>query len=565
MLSILLIWCYIFLLSIAYGTAFLRLVKKTKLFSDSIITIEIVSLLGLQVLVTLLCIISLVTNMGLITHVLVTIPAVAINIFLFKDILLSITNYRRNFTQNKLFWFIGILFLTIIFIQVVKDPFGYDAGMYHAQTIQWFANYKAIFGLGNLHGNLAFNSNFHLLAAFFSLSFLKLHSFQQVLGSYIILLFTLHAFPKIVHYKNITSIFYSGSLLFITIYFRDSINSPSPDISATIYILLLFSMLLEKINTNSISILDNNYAIFIFVAISLLAVKLSAICGVCGFIFIAIYCKWTYKHIYFVILIGMVCIIPWLTRNVILSGYLVYPFPAIDIFDVDWKLPLTYAMEDKNEIYYFTRYNSLYPRFVYMEESYIKSIMPDKWFSLWFSDLWWINKANFVFLCVTAFIIPTILLLSYKQKILTEKLKQLFLLWLFAWIGVLFWFINAPDFRFGYGFIFAAVLVAILLILEKISKLFTNYTSISIIIICTLFLLHSIRLEYSEYPLTNYIILPKEYAKIDVRVEMIENLPLNVPLGDYLCNIELLPCTPFPNKKLRLRGKTLEDGFKIIK
>jgi hypothetical protein len=237
------------------------------LFSAATVSIEIVSLVGLQVLVTLLCVISLVTNMGLVTHILITVPAVAINILLFKDIWLSITTYRANFAQNKLSLLMGGLFLAVILIQVIKTPFGYDAGLYHAQTIQWFAEYKAIFGLGNLHGNLAFNSNFHLLAAFFSLSFLKLHSYQQVLGSYIILVFTLHAFPKIIHHKTVTSIFYVGTLLFIFIYFRNWINSPSPDIPATIYILLLVSILLEKIETNSIRILDSMYAIFIFLAI----------------------------------------------------------------------------------------------------------------------------------------------------------------------------------------------------------------------------------------------------------------------------------------------------------
>ena len=50
------------------------------------------------------------------------------------------------------------------------------------------------------------------------------------------------------------------------------------------------------------------------------------------------------------LLLGLFTIAPFLIRNVILSGWLVYPFTAIDLFDVDFKIPKGMADYDAKEI-----------------------------------------------------------------------------------------------------------------------------------------------------------------------------------------------------------------------
>jgi len=45
--------------------------------------------------------------------------------------------------------------------------------------------------------------------------------------------------------------------------------------------------------------------------------------------------------------LGLVILTPWVARNIILSGYLVYPVPQIDLFSVDWKLPYQYVIDEK--------------------------------------------------------------------------------------------------------------------------------------------------------------------------------------------------------------------------
>lgn len=47
-----------------------------------------------------------------------------------------------------------------------------------------------------------------------------------------------------------------------------------------------------------------------------------------------------WKKIGIYLLCGCVVLAPWLVRNVLISGWLIYPFAAIDLFSVDWKFLL---------------------------------------------------------------------------------------------------------------------------------------------------------------------------------------------------------------------------------
>lgn len=47
---------------------------------------------------------------------------------------------------------------------------------------------------------------------------------------------------------------------------------------------------------------------------------------------------------------GAVTIAPWFARTLLLSGYLLYPFPALDLFGVDWKMDAAAAALDAAEI-----------------------------------------------------------------------------------------------------------------------------------------------------------------------------------------------------------------------
>ena len=58
--------------------------------------------------------------------------------------------------------------------------------------------------------------------------------------------------------------------------------------------------------------------------------------------------KWNEIGVYMIY--GVIMILPFLVRNVIISGYLIYPYPELDLFHLDWKMPAYTLVYDRNEI-----------------------------------------------------------------------------------------------------------------------------------------------------------------------------------------------------------------------
>lgn len=60
--------------------------------------------------------------------------------------------------------------------------------------------------------------------------------------------------------------------------------------------------------------------------------------------------KKLWKNIAVCLLCGVAVLIPFLVRNVLISGWLVYPLASIDLFHVDWKIPVEYLEKDSAQI-----------------------------------------------------------------------------------------------------------------------------------------------------------------------------------------------------------------------
>ena len=76
------------------------------------------------------------------------------------------------------------------------------------------------------------------------------------------------------------------------------------------------------------------------------------------------------------IALGLLIAFPYLARNVLISGWLFYPFTFLDWFPVDWKISKGYADSDAKEIQAYAReiYN------VYQLDQPLKQWLPN-WFA----------------------------------------------------------------------------------------------------------------------------------------------------------------------------------------
>ncbi|EMY77846.1 hypothetical protein LEP1GSC060_2755 [Leptospira weilii serovar Ranarum str. ICFT] len=260
-------------------------------------------------------------------------------------------------------------------------------------------------------------------------------------------------------------------------------------------------------------------------------------------------------------------LLPWLIRNIILSGYLIYPFPAIDLFNFDWKVPLGNVISEKLAITGWARN----PGEGYVEASGMK-------FWEWF-PIWWKNKSVLIqlFLIVSLLFPALAFIFSLLKKIKINF--QTFIILSTSSVGVIFWIFLAPDLRFGKAFLGVAAISPLFYLnfrikLHSINILKIKNLSKIILAFCLIIILVSLlnRRTYSRFKrfiAENSVLLvhPRKIEtppNLDFKTIKVNDLEVFIPEAGDQCFDYKIPCMPYKNETLTLRGKTLQSGFKSI-
>jgi len=176
--------------------------------------------------------------------------------------------------------------------------------------------------------------------------------------------------------------------------------------------------------------------------------------------------------------------------NLLLSGYIIFPFPAVDLFNFDWEYPKQLAQNYKSTIISWARI----PRTPSAEVI----IMP---FSQWF-PIWFLRQADshtpiFVFFLTSGVSYWGWNLLRIKKLFNSTNQNRRIRLSLFIlYLNLLYWFITAPDFRFSYAVLILIIILHTLDIIYKplksifvSSTVFNIYTAANLLILSiTIFL-----------------------------------------------------------------------------
>jgi hypothetical protein len=177
----------------------------------------------------------------------------------------------------------------------------------------------------------------------------------------------------------------------------------------------------------------------------------------------------------------------------------------------------------------------------------------------------WFHLLNFnakLILTVNAFSIISIIIMLLKRDFFLAKIQFILL------INLIFWFLRAPDPRFAYGFIFLGFSLNIAFVL----KLFENssgsglFKYVRISLACFLFLIICRRIMFPvdtlRYP--SRWILPASFGTVETR-EYFSDFHYRVPIPEGGCfNVEI-PCVPYQLANIAMRGKNIQDGFKVVK
>lgn len=459
----------------------------------------------------------------------------------------------RNGLKGKIiFW--GIMFLVFAY-GGSRGYLHFDSGLYHAQAIRWIEEYGVVPGLANLHCRLAYNSSAFVLTALYSMKFLVGQSLHTVAGFMALVLAVkgLDVIKIFSRKKVLVSDFLKVAMLFYISIIYTEMMSPASDYFAMLFLfyVVVTWMELEERKEKSISpygmlcvLLAVNVTIKLSAAIMLLLVIKPAV---------VLLKEKRYGQIAIYLIMGILAVFPYLARNVILSGWLVYPFPAIDLFTFDWEIPAGEARYDAEEIKVYAKG---------MTDVLLKDTPISGWISNWFAKLKGLEKV-WVLGSVISILAGVVISLWGVIKQKKDLYGFLFLQWVLI-AGYLFWQIGTPLVRYGYIYILAFPFFTIgLWFVVLLGKKEKSYVLFAMVLV--LFLAYkggNLVQSMAASSHQAYYLCQQDYVTLDYDTYEIDGVEFYVPLQSGQIGYDKFPAAPYERYDVEMRGKSLREGFR---
>jgi hypothetical protein len=242
--------------------------------------------------------------------------------------------------------------------QSLLPPSHYDSGLYHFNAIRWHMEYALPPGLGNLHGRLAFNISYFLYVALLNVYPWFKHGHNIALSLWLAVLtlqFGLWIRRTLVHSDQINAPMLLRICLlpvvFATVGFSPlsertyhTLASPSPDVPLFIWGLLMFLKFVDYLCARAEANDDYSPLVICSMAMGAMTLKLNLV--VFGLAIIAVTAGvWFYRSgkvlpriVIALLALGLLILVPWSARGIVMSGYPCYPMTAGGL-SVDWRVP----------------------------------------------------------------------------------------------------------------------------------------------------------------------------------------------------------------------------------
>lgn len=451
------------------------------------------------------------------------------------------------------------------------EPMNPDSGLYHLSAVRWTATYPIVPGLVNLHRVLAYNNSYFLYVSLFDIGAFWGKSHHLANG---ILLFW--AFAPIVY--RVLALFLdrdaSASLgIFACVLLYPlveqsvgyNVTSPSPDFGVvvlqiiTTYWAAQFAFCRDEVLSHA-----PLYVVGLaFTAVVGITVKLSFLGFATGVAFVLLsigIMNPSRSHdtqrrlIAYTVLAALFALGTWMVRGVILSGYPVYPIPVARI-PVEWAAPVAEARDQFNMLRAWGRVPNVHWSRVFGNW---------EWFGPWLREFSSRPTQTILPLGLTSLAVLATLL---QYTFVRDARKRDWVRWaclLPPGIGAAYWLLTAPDIRWSgvcFWLLAATTLAVALAGMSRASSLLCGAAfSLSPAAVLAMHLVaHPLWLPLDGddwFPPVRMVVVRPFVTN--------SGLVLYVPQYGFRCWGAPLPCTPDPDRRLRLRrAGALGSGFVV--
>lgn len=444
MVVIVLSWVYMFLICTLIGIGTLSPVRNRRF---SVTLYLVTGIIGITVYAQFF---SIFAKLGLWAHVVLVATALVCGYRNRSTVWQLWQTYRPVLCSWEGFFYCCFVLLIAFFTS--RGEFHTDTNIYHAAAIRIYEEYGLVKGIGNLQLHYAYNSSYLAFASIFSMKWLLGSSLHTTTGflETVMCLYAFHglrAFRQ--HKEHVADMMRIGILLYTLVNVTRSM-SPATDYATMFFALFIITAWCENFYEKGSEL--TVYCLLTVAAVFAATLKFSS----CLLVLIGLYPAWClirekrWKEIGICLFGGCVILCPFLVRNYLISGWLLYPFEGIDLFKVPWKIPLEYLVHDADQI-------KVWGRCLYDVE---KVDMPlYEWL-----PVWWEHQFRYEKMFLGGVLLGTALQLLMVGMRLYRKQKirpQMAVLHLAVWGNVLVWFLVAPFIRYGLAFLIAVVMLAV--------------------------------------------------------------------------------------------------------
>ncbi len=480
------VWLYASIIFYLLGSFLLSVIEKiTK--NEMISNPFLIIFTGLGLLTAILQIYSIFARIWVETTVIITIASI-LSIFLNSDKFkkrLKLSYEELIFTlKNPILLFIAACSFMYLLQLSSMQPRNFDSYLYHIQNIQWLERYGTVPGLGFVHSRLSFGSSWLIIETFFAFSYMfntplhAIHNFIIFLLIMFLIDWSRTRDCKIVKFTVFKKSFAIVMVVIIQIFNRGLLRyqNTGTDFAANmlfiLIIILWINSFLEKKQQNTY------FTLIVFISAVAVTYKTSMTTIIIFSFYILLYilmtkrtAKYKLNVLLLIVVLGIFVSIPYLIRHIIQSGYLIFPFYKIDIFNFDWKLPIEEAISNSMWVTSWARK----PGPMIADYTFLQ------WFPIWWNETIGIKKQILysililLFLFINMYEIFRIVTRRYRS---IREYMIIVPLSIFLIVSFLFWFFMAPDYRFSFSMIHSILVFSISIIVYSFIASFDNIKNI---------------------------------------------------------------------------------------